>query len=71
MLSSWPEEIFISQIVFTLKKDQLKNFGSDSQALNKPIHKNEYQMSNIELLRYIISQHLTDTKTANKHGFQP
>ena len=41
---------FISPIVITVKKDQTVKLASDSQNINKFIHKNKYQMPNIDLL---------------------
>ena len=41
---------FISPIVITVKKDQTVKLASNSQNINKFIHKNKYQMPNIDLL---------------------
>ena len=41
---------FISPIVITVKKDQTVKLASDSQNINKFIHKNNNQMPNIDLL---------------------
>ena len=42
---------FISPIVITVKKDQSIKLAMDSKQINKSIHKNKYQMPNIEVLR--------------------
>ena len=61
-LSSCSDEHFISPIVITVKKDQSIKLALDSKVLNKAIHKNKYQMPNIEMLIDTISQHHTDTQ---------
>ena len=47
---------FISPIVITVKEDQTVNLALDSKKINKLIHKNKYQMPNIELLLDNIAQ---------------
>ena len=49
-LSSCSDENFISPIVITVKNDQSIKLALDSKVLNKAIHKNKYQMPNIEML---------------------
>ena len=49
-LSSCPDKYFISPIVVTVKKDQTIKLALDSKVLNKAIHKNKYQMPNIDKL---------------------
>ena len=44
------DQQFISPIVITVKKDQTVKLTLDSKKINKFIHKNKYQMPNIELL---------------------
>ena len=68
-LSSCSDEHFISPIVITVKKDQSIKQALDSKVLNKAKHKNIYQMPNIEMLIYTISQHLTDTQNDQKAYF--
>ena len=48
---------FTSPIVITVKKDQSVKLALDSKVLNKAIHKNKYQMPNIDSLIDSISQH--------------
>ena len=47
---------FISPIVITVKKDKSVKLALDSKVLNKAIHKNKYQMPNIDSLINFISQ---------------
>ena len=54
--SSCPDKYFISPILVTVKKDQTINLALDSKVLNKAIHKNKYQMPNIDTLIESISQ---------------
>ena len=66
-LSSCSDEHFISTIVITVKKDQSIKLALDSKVLNKAIHKNKYQMPNIDMLIDTISQHLTNTQNGQQH----
>ena len=68
-LSSCSDEHFISPIVITVKKDQSKKLALDSKVLNKAIHKNKYQMPNIDMLIDTISQHLTNTQNGQQAYF--
>ena len=65
-LSSCSDEHFIYPIVITLKKDQSIKLALDSKVLNKAIHKNKYQMPNIDMLIETISQHLTNTQNSQQ-----
>ena len=49
-LSSCFDEHSNSPIVITVKKDQSIKLALDSKVLNKAIHKNKYQMPNIDML---------------------
>ena len=68
-LSSCSDEHFISPIVITVKKDQSIKLALDSKVLNKAIHKNKYQMPNIDMLIDTISQHLTNTQNGQQAYF--
>ena len=68
-LSSCSDEHFISPIVITVKKDQSIKLALDSKVLNKAIHKNKYQMPNIDMLIDPISQHLTNKKKGQQAYF--
>ena len=52
------DKFFISPIVITVKKDQLIKIALDTKILNKAIHKNKYQMPNIDSLIQTIPQTL-------------
>ena len=54
---------FISPIVITVKKDQTVKLALDSKKINKFIHKNKYQMPNIDLLLNNIAQEVKSDKT--------
>ena len=47
---------FISPIVITTKEDQTVKLAMESKKINKSIHKNKYQMPNIDLRLYKIAQ---------------
>ena len=68
-LSSCSDEHFISPIVIKIKKDQSIKLALDSKVLNNAIHKNKYQMPNIELIIDTISQHLTNTQNGQQAYF--
>ena len=54
---------FISPIVLTVKKDRTVKLALDSKKINKFIHKNKYQMPNIDLLLDNIAQVVKSDKT--------
>ena len=58
-LTNCSDQFFISPIVITVKKDQSIKIELDSKIPNKPIHKNKYQMPNIDSLIQTISQTLS------------
>ena len=58
-LSSCPDIYFISPVVVTVKTDQSIKLALDSEILNKAIHKNKYQMPNIDTLIEFISQQIS------------
>ena len=68
-LPSCSDEHSISPIVITLKKDQSIKLALDTKVLNKAIHKNKYQMPNIDMLIDTISQHLTNTQNGQQAYF--
>ena len=53
------DQFFISPIVITVKKDKSIKIALDLKILNKAIHKNKYQMPNIDSLIQTISQILS------------
>ena len=62
-LNNCSDQYFISPIVITVKRDQTIKLALDSKTPNKAIHKNKYQMPNIETLMDSISQIITNYKT--------
>ena len=62
-LNNCSDQYFISPIVNTVKRDQTKKLALDSKVVNKSMHKNKYQMPNIETLMDSISQIITEYKT--------
>ena len=67
--SSCPDKYFISPIVFTVKRDQTIKLALDSKVLNKAIHKNKYQMPNIDTLIESISQQISAPAPQNTTYF--
>ena len=58
-LSGCPDQYSISPIVVAVKKDQSIKLALDSKIINKAIHKNKYQMHNIDTLIDFISQQIS------------
>ena len=58
-LNNCSDQFFVSPIVITVKKDKSIKIALDSKILNKAIHKNKYQMPNIDSLIQTISQTLS------------
>ena len=58
-LTNCSDQFFISPIVITVEKDQSIKRALDSKILNKAIHKNKYQMPNIDSLIQTILQTLS------------
>ena len=68
-LSSCPDKYFISPIVVTVMKDQTIKLALYSKVLNKAIHKNKYQMPNIDTLVESISQQISAPASQNTTYF--
>ena len=62
-LDKCSDKQFINPIVITVKKDQTVNLALDSKKIIKFIHKNKYQMPNIDLLLDKIAQVVKSGKT--------
>ena len=62
-LDKCSDKHFISPIVITVKKDQTVKLALDSKKINKYIHKNKYQMPNIDLLLDNIAQVVKSDKS--------
>ena len=56
------DEYFVSPIVITVKKDGSVKLALESRELNKQVHKNKYQMPNIEELMDIVGQTISERK---------
>ena len=67
-LQEGSDKNFISPIVITVKKDKSVKLALDSEVLNKAIHKNKYQLPNIDSLIDSISQHINDYANCNVHS---
>ena len=68
-ISSCPDKYFLSPIVVTIKKNQTIELALDSKVLNKAIHKNKYQMPNIDTLIESISQQISAPASQNTTYF--
>ena len=68
-LTNCPDKYFISPIVVIVKKDQTIELALDSKVLNKDIHKNKYQMPNIDTLIESISQQISAPASQNTTYF--
>ena len=65
-LNSCSDKNFISPIVITVKRDKTVKLALDSKILNKSIHKNKYQMPNINNLIDTIQQNLNTSASQEK-----
>ena len=54
---------FVSPIIIRLKKDMSINLALESRELNKQVHKNKYQMPNIEELLDTVSKTISERKS--------
>ena len=68
-LQECSDKNYISPIVITVKKDKSVKLALDSKILNKAIHKNKYQMPNIDSLIDSISQHINDSNLGDNVYF--
>ena len=68
-LQECSDKNFISPIVITDQKDKSVKLAFDSKVLNKAIHKNKYQMPNIDSLIDSISQHINDSNQSDNVYF--
>ena len=62
----FPDDLFISPVVITVKKDKWIKTALDSKQLNKAIHKNKYQMQSIDHLTDSLAMQIASSK--NKEG---
>ena len=68
-LQECSDKNFTSPIVITVKKDKSVKLALDSKVLNKTIHKNKYQMPNIDSFIDSISQHINDSNHGERVYF--
>ena len=64
-LQECSDKFFVSPIVITVKKDGSIKLALESRELNKQVHKNKYQMPNIDDLVDGISQIIAERKAGN------
>ena len=64
-LKECPDRYFVSPIVITVKKDGSVKLALESRELNKQVHKNKYQMPNIEELMDTVGQTISEWKPVN------
>ena len=64
-LQECSENYFVSPIVITVKKDGSIKLALESRELNKQVHKNKYQMPNIDELVDGISQIIAERKAGD------
>ena len=65
-LEKCSDELFISPVVITVKKDKSVKIALDSKKLNDAIHKNKYQMQSIDHLLDSVAVYISERK--NKQG---
>ena len=61
-LEDCSHKYFVSPIVITVKKDGSVKLALESRELRKQVHKNKYQMPNIEELMDIVGQTISELK---------
>ena len=61
-LTESSDKYFVSPIVITVKKDGSVKLALESRELNKQVHKNKYQMPNIEELMDTVGQTISEKK---------
>ena len=58
-LEKCPDDLFVSPVVITVKKDNSLKIALDSKKLNKAIQKNKYQMQSIDHLLDAVALYIT------------
>ena len=64
-LKECSDKYFVSPILITVKKDGSVKLALESRKLNKQVHKNKDQMSNIEELMDTVGQTINERKPGN------
>ena len=62
-MTKYSDKCFVSPIVITVQKDGSVKLALESRELNKQVHKNKYQMPNIEELMDTVGQTISEKKT--------
>ena len=62
-LDKCSDELFISPVVITVKKDETVKIALDSKKLYDAIHKNKYQMQSIDHLMDSVAVFISERKT--------
>ena len=70
-LDKCSDKNFISPIVITVKRDKTIKLAMDSKVINKAIHKNKYQMQNIDCLMDNIAQSISESSHESEVFFPP
>ena len=68
-LEKCPDDLFISPVVVTVKKDKSVKIALDSKKLNDAIHKNEYQMQSLDHLIDSVAVHISERKKTTRKIF--
>ena len=63
------DELFISPVVITVKKDKTVKIALNSKKLNDAIHKNKYQMHSIDHLMDSVAVFISERKNKTAHYF--
>ena len=61
-LEKCPDNLFISLVVITVKKEKTLKMALDSKELNKAIHKNKYQVQSIDHITDSLGMHISANK---------
>ena len=61
-LEKCPDDLFVSPVVITVKKDKSVKIALDSKKINKATHKNKYQMQSIDHLVDAVALYITQRK---------
>ena len=61
-LEKCPDDVYISPVVITVKKDKSVKLALDSKKLNKAIHKNKYQMQSTDQLIDSVALYISERR---------
>ena len=65
-LEKCPDDLFISPVVITVKKDKSVKIAPDSKKLNDAIHKNKYQMQSIDHLIDSVAVYISERRKPSR-----